>query len=132
MVFLIAAAVLVAILLLAILIFLPPLLGPWFAERSGLAEFARAEQNRQIIVEQAAADKQAAILRAEAELETSKIRAQAIAVVGEVAKAYPEYRLQEFIGAYAVALETGTIDQIIYVPTEANIPILEAGGGLNR
>ena len=42
------------------------------------------------------------------------------------AKDFPEYRTQEFIGAFADALREGKITQIMYVPTEANIPITEA------
>ncbi|HCW5282361.1 TPA: hypothetical protein OXP51_000718 [Acinetobacter baumannii] len=34
---------------------------------------------------------------------------------------------QEFIGAFGDALRDGKIQQIVYVPTEANIPVLEAG-----
>ena len=85
-------------------------------ELVGKAKLAEATQTRKIQIEQA-----------NAELESSRIRAEAIQVIGEAAKKYPEYRLQEFIGAFSEALQEGTIDQIIYVPTEANIPILEAG-----
>ena len=63
---------------------------------------------------------------ARAEVEAAELRAQAIGIMGEAAKNYPEYRLQEFMGAFAEALKEGNIQQIIYVPTEANIPILEA------
>ena len=55
------------------------------------------------------------------------MRAEAIQILGEAAQQYPEYRQQEFIGAFAEALQQGTIRQIVYVPTEANIPIMEAG-----
>lgn len=82
----------------------------------GQAELARAEQNRQILVSQAHAEREAATQRA-----------QAIQIMGEAAKQYPEYRQQEFIGAFAEAVKEGKISQIIYVPTEANIPITEAG-----
>lgn len=83
---------------------------------AGEAELKRAEQNRQILVQQATAEREAA-----------KARAEAIEVVGAAAKAFPEYRQQEFIGAFAEALKEGKMNQIIYVPTEANIPIIEAG-----
>lgn len=81
----------------------------------GTAELARADQNRQILVSQAHAEKEAALLRADA-----------IKIMGEAAKQFPEYRQQEFIGAFAEAVKEGKIAQIIYVPTEANIPITEA------
>ena len=82
----------------------------------GEAELRRAEQNRQIQVEQAQAERDAATLRAEA-----------IEIVGQAAKDYPEYRYQEFLGGFTEALREGTVDQIIYVPTEAGIPVMEAG-----
>lgn len=82
----------------------------------GQARLAEAEQSKMIQVQ-----------TAKAELESSKLRAQAIETIGKAAKEYPEYRNQEFIGAFGDALRDGKIQQIIYVPTEANIPVLEAG-----
>lgn len=82
----------------------------------GEAEFVRAEQNRRILVEQARAEKDAATLRAEA-----------IEIVGQAAKDFPEYRYQEFLGAFGEALQSDAIDKIVFIPTEANIPITEAG-----
>lgn len=81
---------------------------------SGQAAYAHSESERKVLVSQA-----------EAELESAKLRAEAIKIVGEMAKQYPEYREQEFIGAFGDALKSDRIDQIIYVPTEANIPIIE-------
>jgi regulator of protease activity HflC (stomatin/prohibitin superfamily) len=80
----------------------------------GEAELARAHAARQVLVQQA-----------QAEMDAAKLRAAAIAIVGQAAKDFPEYRQQEFIGAFAEAMHNGRINQIIYVPTEANIPILE-------
>lgn len=88
----------------------------WQQEKSGEAALAKASQERMILVEQA-----------KAEMESAKIRAEAIEIIGQAAKDFPEYRAQEFIGAFAEALQQGKINQIIYVPTEGNIPILEAG-----
>ncbi len=82
----------------------------------GEAEFVRAEQNRKILVEQARAERDAAVLRAEA-----------IEIVGQAAKDFPEYRYQEFLGAFGEALQSDAIDKIVFIPTEANIPITEAG-----
>lgn len=80
----------------------------------GEAILAKSEHQKRVLVEQA-----------RAEMEAAKLRSQAIEIVGEASKKYPEYRLQEFIGAFAEALKEGNIDQIIYVPTEANVPIIE-------
>ena len=82
----------------------------------GEAEFVRAEQNRQIHVEQARAERDAA-----------QFRAEAIEIVGQAAKDFPEYRYQEFLGAFGEALQSDAVDKIIFVPTEANIPVTEAG-----
>ncbi len=81
----------------------------------GEAALAQATSVREIQVKQALGEKEAAVHRAEA-----------IKIVGQATKDYPEYRQQEFIGAFAEAVKEGKISQIIYVPTEGNIPITEA------
>jgi len=101
---------------IATLMFIIPKYKVWSMEMSGRAKLAEATQSRQIQIEQA-----------RGELEASKLRAQAIKIVGEAAKKYPEYRYQEFLGAFGEALNNGNIEKIIYVPTEANIPVMEAG-----
>lgn len=93
-----------------------PLYGVWQQGLSGEATLAKAQQTRKILIEQARAER-----------DSAEIRAEAIKIMGLAAQEYPEYRLQEFIGAFAEALNNGNIQKIIYVPTEANIPILEAG-----
>lgn len=113
----IVALIAVVIVLVIIgLFFGLPLWNVWSEKLSGEAALAKANQTRQIIVTQAKAEEEAA-----------EHRAKAVAIMGEMAKKYPEYRQQEFIGAFADALHNGKIHQIIYVPTEAGIPILEAG-----
>lgn len=87
----------------------------WSMEMKGKAALMEATQTRQIQVEQARGEKEAA-----------QLRADAIAIVGKAAQDFPEYRTQEFIGAFGEALRDGSISQIIYVPTEASIPLLEA------
>lgn len=85
------------------------------ARLDGEAASAQADGNRKILITQAKAEHEAAVERA-----------KAIEVVGAAAQKYPEYRTQEFIGAFAEALKEGKMNQVIYVPTEANIPIIEA------
>ena len=113
-------AILVTLLLIIFLIigsfFFFPLWNVWKQGLSGEANLARAEQEKKIMIE-----------TARAEMEASSLRAEAIEIMGEAAKKYPEYRQQEFIQAFGESLREGTISQIIYVPTEANIPIMEAG-----
>jgi hypothetical protein len=93
-----------------------PLYRVWAADYNGRAVLVQAEQTRQVLVTQANAEREAATARAEA-----------IAIVGRAAQEFPEYRQQEFLGAFAEALKDGKMSQIIYVPTEANVPLMEAG-----
>ena len=86
------------------------------ATQSGIAKLKESESSKQILIQQALAEKEAA-----------KYQAEAIEIMGETAKKYPEYRQQEFINSFGIALKDGKIQQIIYVPTEANVPIMESG-----
>ena len=115
-IFLLFTTALVILLILAAAMIVFPIYGVWQQRLSGEAALAKAEQTRQISISQAKAEEQAA-----------SHRAKAIEIMGEAAKKYPEYRQQEFIGAFAEAMHNGRINQIIYVPTEAGIPLLEAG-----
>lgn len=108
-------AVFVVIAILFVL-FAWPQYKVWQQGMSGQARLAEAQQSKQIAIE-----------TAKSELESAKLRAEAIKVMGKAAQEYPEYRNQEFIGAFGEALREGKVNQIIYVPTEANIPVLEAG-----
>ena len=105
-----------AVLLIASLFWVFPMWNVWRAGLSGEAELVRAEQTKKIMVETARAERDA-----------SKLRAEAIMIMGKAAKEFPEYRQQEFMQAFGEALREGNISQIVYVPTEANLPILEAG-----
>jgi hypothetical protein len=109
------------VLVLGLLFFGLPMWNVWRAGLSGESDLRRAEQTRKIQIEQARGEEEAAIHRA-----------NAIAIVGKAAKEFPEYRQQEFIGAFAEAMHSGRISQIIYVPTEANIPITEAGKNVSH
>ncbi|MDN4697176.1 hypothetical protein QYZ44_26835 [Vibrio parahaemolyticus] len=101
---------------IAFLFWALPVWSVWKAELSGEAALAKATQTKSIMIETARAEKESATLRAEA-----------IEIMGEAAKKYPEYRQQEFIQAFGEALREGAISQIIYVPTEGNIPVMESG-----
>lgn len=92
----------------------------WSAEQSGKAEFARAEQNRKIKIEEAKANLEAEKLNAQAEVERAKGAAEAIKIEnGSITPAYIQYLW--------VRQQSSLNDKtVIYVPTEANLPILEA------
>jgi hypothetical protein len=111
---LVALSVLVVIIVIAAM-FTIPQYRVWQQGMEGEARLMRARQERQILVTQAQAEKDAA-----------RLRAEAISVMGRAAKEFPEYRHQEFMAAFGEALREGSVQQIVYVPTEAGIPIMEA------
>lgn len=89
----------------------------------GQAEFARAEQNRRIKIEEAKANLEAEKLNAQAEIERAKGAAEAIRIEnGSITPTYIQYLWVR----QQAALNEKTV---IYIPTEANLPILEAGRG---
>jgi regulator of protease activity HflC (stomatin/prohibitin superfamily) len=88
-------------------------------ELSGKAQLREAEWNRQIKIEEARAEKESAGLKKEAEI----IRAEGIAeaniiIADSITEEYLKYRFIE-------GLNDGNTE-VIYVPTEANLPLLEA------
>ena len=93
----------------------------WSQEMAGRAEFAKAEQNRRIKIEEAKANLEAEKLNAQAEVERAKGSAQAIEIEnGSLTSSYIQYLW--------VRQQNQLNDKtIIYIPTEANLPILEAG-----
>lgn len=99
---------------LAAYLFIAPMYNVYSSRMAGEAALARSEAEKKVIVE-----------TAKGELEASKILAEAIETVGAAAQKYPEYREQEFIRSFGMALEDGDV-KLIFVPTEANIPIIKA------
>lgn len=92
----------------------------------GEAELARATQNRQISIQEAQAKKESAKDLAEAEVIRAEGVARANKIIGESLKNNDSYLHYLFINN----LEN-TQNQIIYLPTEAGLPVLEANR-LNR
>ena len=90
-------------------------------ELNGKAQLKEAEWNRQIAVQEAEALKESAQLKADAEV----IRAGGIAEANEIIadSLTDEYIRYKFVEG----LNDGNTE-VIYVPTEANLPILEARG----
>ena len=115
--FVVLCAIIIVIALMAAL----PAYGVWRNEMKGKAELARAEHNRQILINEAKALEQAARYRAEAEVQ----RARGIDGANKIIASSlggPEGYLRYL---YIDALQT-TNCNTIYVPTEAGLPILEA------
>lgn len=94
----------------------------WEQELAGEAELKKATWNRQIAIQEADAKKQAATMLAEAEVERAKGVAQANKIIGDSLHGNEDYLRYLWISG----LESGPGREVIYVPTEANLPILEA------
>jgi regulator of protease activity HflC (stomatin/prohibitin superfamily) len=88
----------------------------------GEAELARATQNRQISIQEAQAKKESAHDLAKAEIIRAEGVAKANQIIGESLKANEAYLRYLWIDNM-----NNTQNQIIYIPTEAGLPILEAG-----
>ncbi len=112
---------LLAALVLFGLMFGMPMYNVWQQEMTGKAELRRAEQNRQIRIQEAKAKKEAAIYEAEAEVERAKGVARANKIIGESLNENENYLRYLWIQSL-----TDGNSETIYVPTEANLPILEA------
>ena len=113
-------AVVGAVIVLASLFFIIPWYNVWQQEMSGKAEFAKAEQNRKIKIEEAKANLEAEKLNAQAEIERAKGAAEAIRIEnGSLTPTYIQYLW--------VRQQSNLNDKtVVYIPTEGNLPILEA------
>lgn len=72
--------ILTVILLTVSMAFIKPWYNVWSQEMEGKAEFAKAEQNRKIKIEEARANLEAEKLNAQAEIERAKGAAEAIKI----------------------------------------------------
>lgn len=116
-----------AILVLLAAVLIVPMYGcpkyhVWEQGLVGQAELSRAEQNRQITIQEAIAKREASKELAQAEIERAKGVAEANKIIGESLNGNEAYLHYLWIHS----LEA-TGDKVIYIPTEAGLPILEAG-----
>jgi len=89
---------------------------------AGQATLREAEWTKKINIESAKAKKVSATLLADAEVERAKGVAKANKIIGDSLKNNEGYLQYLFIDSLSE-----TNNKIIYIPTEANMPILEAG-----
>lgn len=92
---------------------------------AGEAELARAESNRKIAIAEAEAKKESAKQLAEAEIIRAEGVAKANTIIGDSLKNNEAYLRYLYITGLNETSDKG--NKIIYVPTEAGLPILEAG-----
>lgn len=95
----------------------------WQQKLVGQAALERATQDRQITIQEASAKKESATMLAAAEVERAKGVAEANRIIGDSLKDNEGYLRYLWIDG----LHSDGKAQVIYVPTEAGLPILEAG-----
>ena len=93
----------------------------WQQNKEGEAELARAEQNRQIAILEAKAKEESAKSLANAEIIRAEGIAKANMIIGDSLQNNDAYIHYLWIEALKESK-----DQVIYIPTEAGVPITES------
>lgn len=112
-----------AVAFIGFLMWVIPTYTVWSSEMTGKAELAQAEWSKKVAVESAKAKKDSAQLLAEAEIIKSRGLAEANRIIGDSLEGKEEYLRY----LYITNLAEGENREVIYIPTEAGLPILEAG-----
>ncbi len=111
--------VLVVMAIVAVPLWGLPKFGVYRADLAGQAELSQASHNRQIAIAEAEAELASADLKAQADVIRAAGIAEANEIIGKsITMEYIQWRWVE-------GLHNGETE-VIYVPTEANLPILEA------
>ena len=113
--------VLAAVFLISALMFGFPQYQVWQQNKAGEAELARAEQNRQIAIQEAKAKEESAKSLANAEVIRAEGIAKANKIIGDSLQNNDAYIHYLWIEALRE-----TDSEVIYIPTEAGIPITES------
>jgi hypothetical protein len=111
----------IIIAFIAALMYVIPVYKVWQKELAGKAELKQAEWNRQITIKEAEAKLEAEKLNAKSEVERAKGVAEANQIIGTSLQDNDAYLRYLWING----LHDGS-SEVIYIPTEANMPILEA------
>lgn len=90
----------------------------------GEAELKKAEYTRKVATLEAQAKLDSSKLLAQVEVERAKGVAEANKIIGEGLKGHDEYLRYLWIMSLEHTAQAG--DKVVYVPTEAQLPILEA------
>jgi len=98
-----------------------PVYGVWARRKNGQAELAEAEYAEQVAIQKASARLKSAEMHKKAELVEAEAAAQSIEIIGDALEKKEGYMRWQWIQM----MEKHRGDTI-YVPTEANLPILEA------
>ncbi|GIM58810.1 hypothetical protein [Capnocytophaga canimorsus] len=119
----ISLGVLGMITIISALMFGLPIYNVWQQEMAGKAEMAKAEQNRKILIEEAKARLEAEKLNAQAEIERARGMAEAMRIEnGTLNSVYNQYL---FIRTLEKLADKGNLPQIIYMPSNGLVPVMD-------
>ncbi|CEN51952.1 conserved exported hypothetical protein [Capnocytophaga canimorsus] len=111
------------ITIISALMFGLPIYNVWQQEMAGKAEMAKAEQNRKILIEEAKARLEAEKLNAQAEIERARGMAEAMRIEnGTLNSVYNQYL---FIRTLEKLADKGNLPQIIYMPSNGLVPVMD-------
>lgn len=117
-----AASIAVGMILTSFALFGYPQYKVWQQSKEGEAALAKAEQDRQIAVQEALATQESAEKLAQAERTRADGTAAANETIGKSLTEYPKAATYLWLQALKE-----TKNQVVYIPTESGMPITEAG-----
>lgn len=113
--------IVIAIALIAVIMWVIPIYSVWASKKRGQAELAQANFAEQVAIAEATARLNSAQKNREAEVIDAMAVADSIGKIGNALKENEGYLRWQWIKSLR-----DTENEVIYVPTEANLPILEA------
>ncbi len=122
-----ASLFIVSCLVALLIMFAVPQYNVWEQGKRGEAELAKAEQNRQIAIQEARAKEESAKSLANARIIEARGISEANKIIGDSLQNNDAYIHYLWIEALKESK-----DQVIYVPTEAGIPITESARFFKR
>lgn len=111
------------ILLIILMMWGCPQYSVYTSRYSGMAEMQKAEENKLVLIEDAKARLEAAKLDAKAEIERAKGMSEAMKI--EAGQLTPVYNQYLFIRTLEELSEQGNLPQIIYVPSDGMVPVMD-------
>lgn len=118
----VVSVIVIAIIIFAYFQFINPMVYVWQRSQLGQAELAHAEYNRQIQTCEAVAKKESSKSLADAEVIRAQGVAEANKIIGDSLKGNEGYLRYLYINNLSESQDK----TIIYIPTEAGLPIMES------
>lgn len=109
------------------LVWLYPMWNVWASHQSGLADLQQAKNEQQIQIAQAQSRLDAAQLNKKAAIIEAEAVAAQVEAIGKKLQKHDLYLKWQWIKMMEDRSSNGDDNSVIYVPTEAGLPILEAG-----